>query len=266
MGRSSGRATVLLAWAVVGMAAVMVLAGCGSQGTEPASNEARYEDPDFAPDVDLDGDVPQVTLGGYVFDATSHRLTHPQVNLRETSPGWVFRGWGTETRRTMVIDVSYGGRVQDVKTLRLRRVGVGTQGDYEDELLWMAQDMTGNVHFLKQRILASSGGARAAERLGVASGDPAWFLLPVSPTVGQTWYHEGGIDAPKRFDVLSDTATFHRHTGLLRVRRIEDASGDGRYSSAWDGPDNREDWYFETDTGLLNMTLHSAPAGGLERF
>jgi hypothetical protein len=266
--RSDRRWETSLLMVVLGGLVAAVVGGCGSQGAGPTYNEARYEDPNYAPKTDLDGDVPQATLGGYVFGTNSHRLTHPMVSLQETSAGWVFRGWGVDRRRNMFVDVCYGGTVRKVKTLRVRRIGTGSEENYEDMLLWLAQDTAGNVHYLKQRILASAGGGGAlpAERVGVTAGDPAWFLLPASPTVGQTWYHEGSSQPGERFRVLSDTASFHGHTGLLKVQRVADGDGDGRYSPAWDGPDGREDWFFETGTGMLNTTIHSLPAGGLERF
>jgi len=138
---------------------VVVVGGCGDQApTVPSGNEALYEDPNYAPDTDQDGDVPKATFGSYTFNSTSHLLANPYVALKPNSAGWVFREWFGSPPVTgggaMILDASYGGMVRGVKTLRIRRVAGGDDG-YEDELIWFAQDTAGNVHWLNVMVLAA---------------------------------------------------------------------------------------------------------------
>lgn len=250
--------------------ALIVVAGCGASAPGPAGgsiSEARYEDPDFAPTEDLDGDVPTATIGGYVFNSGSHKFTHPYLEAQPNSHGWVMRGWGGELGSAQFIDFSYGGRVLGVKTLRVRSAGTNPNGGYEDELMWFAQDDHGNLHLLKQRALAGHGGPGPATRIGVAAGDPPWFLLPRNTSVGSTWVYETGGDKLRQFRVLSRTATSRGKTDLLRVRVIEDEDGDDLFDPSWAGPDDREDQYWEHKRGLYNIRYQIPPsAAGTCRF
>lgn len=250
--------------------ALLVVAGCGGSAPAPAGgsvSEARYEDPDFAPAEDLDGDVPTATVGGYVFNSDSHQLTHPYLEVQPNSHGWVMRGWGAELGSMAVIDFSYGGLVRGIKTLRSRNAGANPNGGYEDELMWFAQDDHGNIHMLKQRTLAGHGGPAPATLLGVAAGDPPWFLLRRNTSVGSTWVWETGGDQLRRLRVLSRTATSRGRTNLLRIQVIEDEDGDDVFDPDWAGPDDREDQYWERRTGLYNIVYETVPsASGTTRF
>jgi hypothetical protein len=267
-GRLHGMACVV--GSVLVAAALVTLVGCGGGSPAPVGgsvSEARYEDPDFAPTEDLDGDVPTATVGGYVFSSASHRFTHPYLEAQPNSHGWVMRGWGGELGSAQFIDFSYGGLVRGIKTLRVRSAGTNPQGGYEDELMWFAQDDHGNLHLLKQKVLAGHGGAAPATLIGAAAGDPAWFLLPRNVSVGSTWHYESGGDLLRQFRVLTRTATSRGKTNLLRVRIIEDEDGDDVFDPSWAGPDDREDQYWERKRGLYNIVYQIPPSGaGTCRF
>ena len=229
MGGQSVASLLACILAVAVVCLVTAIAGCGGTGTEPnepASDEALYENPDYAPSTDQDGDVPTVTLGGYTFASDSCDLTHPYIPLTASSAGWFFNalraGAGRDDDR-LIYDFSYGGQVRGIKCLRMRRVEC-TGANTEDGLAWVAQDTEGNVHYLKLKTIDDgTGTGGSAHYAGVAAGDPAWFWLPGTLTVGKKWYWEPLPDL--RWRVADLDATVRRFTHLAEVALQEDIEG-----------------------------------------
>jgi hypothetical protein len=238
-----------------------MLTSCGG-GTGPANNEALYEDPDYAPDVDTDRDVPTKDLGGYTFTTTSNKPTHPYLTLKPDSDGIVVEGWGEQLNALGFLDCSYGGVLSGVKTLRIREtVRLKKPNKLFDTLLWLAQDTAGNVHKFKYKNVISGYTAS----MGVTRGDPACFLLPTNLTVGKTWYtYYRGVQEEQE-KVLSLNATSQGQTGLLQIQHIHDDDYDGTYDPSWTGPDDRDDLYYLPVLGLHSRTLTMGPDGGLVR-
>jgi hypothetical protein len=264
-----GFARTLTLGVVFTVGVILLLTGCsGTARTIGGSvgNEALYENPNYAPKVDQDGDVAAVTLGTYTFNSSSHKISHAYMAGQPDSPGSVLGGWGAAQDRFSVIDLSYGGLVSGVKTLRLRSTGsteiVANQLQFSDELYWIAQDTAGNVHFLKLKRLAGPFGARPAETVGVAAGGAACLVLPAALPVGKVWYFYSKGTKVTQSKVVSLSASAQGKNGLMQVQYVGDMNGDRKFSPNWTGPDDRDDEYYEPGKWLYTSKVVANPGGG----
>jgi hypothetical protein len=235
------------------------LIGCGGSD-QPAYNEALYEDPSYAPNEDLDGDVPSVSLGGYTFSTTSDQLHHAYLGADPGTEGWVGEGFGNQVGALAVLDYSYGGLVSGVKTLRIRQTArLRTPDVLVDSLSWVAEDTAGNVHYLKYKNVVNG----QTMTMGVARGDPVCFLLPAAVTVGKTWYvYYRGVKE-EMHKVLSLSASSQGTSGLAQVMFVHDDNFDGTFATSWSGPDDRDDLFLSPSSYLHSRKLSQNPTGGL---
>ena len=208
-------------------------------------------------------DLPQVVLHGYAFGASSNVVNHRFLSLTTTTPPGRQVGWGTEAGVSINTTWNSGGLVAGVKTVLalsvIRPAGL-------KQRKWFAQDTQGNVHNLKQQTFYPSVGHWfAAELLGVAAGPLPDLVLPKGSalTTGYVWYGYSDGTLVDEYTVLGTNATWRGRTGLLRVRWVGDANGDGIFNPSWSGPDDRGDDYWDPHgTGLGSQT---APTGGFIR-
>ncbi len=228
---------VIVAFVVVSLTALLVVAGCGS-GSSRSSTEGTAA-----------SDQPTVTLGGYTFASNSNVLTHPYCTANAASQ-WVGQGYGSFKGKHMTATFSNGGLVAGVKTLKTTATFPGSS---HTNASWLAQDTLGNIHHLQNE-----------ENLqGIARGLPAWFYLrrPADLTQGARWYEywkdpSGKLFKARQVTIKSLSATWRGGSGLLWRQEITDGNGDRIFNPKWGGPDQRIDEYYSPTThGLKGLQL-----------
>ncbi|MBM3501352.1 MAG: hypothetical protein FJX74_22085 [Armatimonadetes bacterium] len=227
-------------------AALLGLIGCGGSG----DNEAGPSD------------APAIVVGGFTFGAGSANLNHAYLLASATTSQRVFLGYGGQSGRQMTETFSSGGTVAGINALKVITDRPGNTQRRRDAA-WIARDSLGNVHVLQRKVLNDgSGGSSPLRKLGVAAGEPAAFLLLRSAdlTVGRTWFEQSQGRRVLRNRVLSTAASSQGKTNLLQVQTIEDANGDGTFSTSWSGPDVRTDRYWEASVGLHDVRIAVSPS------
>ncbi len=237
------RRAVIVAFVVVSLAALLVVAGCGS-GSSRSSTEGTAA-----------SDQPTVKLGGYTFASNSNVLTHPDLTAHAGTPQWVGQGYGDARGLQMTMSFSAGGKVAGVNALHLT---IASPGGNPLEF-WLAQDTQGNVHYLK----AQFRGDPAPRLTGVAAGQPPYFWLPraAAITPGRTWYDVKSGTRLHQDRILSTSATWRGATGLVQLREIHDDNGDGNFSPVWSGPDSRHDMFSNPTTHMPQGVQGNATSG-----
>jgi len=248
--------------AVIGIAVVALMAGGCGQGVAPvgpAGQSTLAANPT---------EGPLVTVGGYTFGSTSNRLNHSFLKANPTTPNWLYTGTGTVGWARACI-FSDGGLVKGIKTLRvdMNDTGPGQPVGGWFEAWWLAQDTQGNIHHLKHQVIRNDNGQKEpAFLLGVAAGGPVAFLLPRSSqlTLGRTWYWSFGGKVAYQCTITSLAGRISGKSGLLVVRGIYDANGDGTFNPNWTGPDRRDDFWYQPSFGWLYFQ-HRSNAGVLRQ-
>ena len=233
---------VMVAFVVVSLTVLLMVAGCGA-GSNRSSTEGTTA-----------SDQPTVTLGGYTFASNSNVLTHPDFTAKSTSPMWTGKGYGSQSGSQITSTPSDGGLVAGVKTLKFTVAFAPSSV----KAFWYAQDTLGNIHELKYK-----NGSKPAVGRGVAAGQPAWFVLrrAADLTKGAKWYdYENGVKV-QELTVMSVSATWRGTSGLLWLREVFDANGDGVFNPNWSGPDTRTDSYYNPATHAATGIQVAATGG-----
>ncbi len=247
-----------LSWillAASGMALVpLMVGGCG-QGAAPVAPLGQST---LATNPT---DGPTVTVGGYTFGSNSNRLSHPFFKATSTTPNWVYSGIGTCAGDVRTCLFSDGGLVAGVKTLRMSKRDIDDEdpapGWWED--FWYAQDTQGNLHTLRHQVTRNNKGKKEPAQLwGVAAGDPPAFWLPRASqlTLNHIWTWSMSGKVVYQCKVISLTGEVGGKSGLLVVRGISDQNGDGVFDPGWNGPDKRDDNWYQPAAGPWYWQWH----------
>jgi len=228
------------------IAALLGLMGCGGS----ADNEAGSSD------------EPAVVVGGFTFGNGSATLSHAYLVASATTAPRTLAGYGGQSGRQMTETFASGGTVAGINALKIIHDRPGNTQRRRDAV-WIARDSLGNLHVLQRKVLNDgSGGSSSLRKIGVAAGEPAAFLLLRSAdlTVGRTWFEQLHGQRVLRNRVLSTTASSQGKTNLLQVQTIEDANGDGMFSTSWSGPDVRTERFWEASVGVHDLRLAVSPS------